>query len=223
MGRLRSTWRAEEVPLVGLPELVEPDVYKIADLDAVAAYAGDAVVWHGAQCPLQLVPSFLRHRDEQAEAALAEEADICPASAFSVDQRFDFDLFVFHSESPGHGHLGEGDDLPTSRDVVRRIYHSVTHETPHKICILPLSGEVGLWWHPGDPSVDHLQILRAGERGSPPLPDGDDDIPLPLEGRGGVTTHVLQDSYHAHDRRGVDTAGLRLVVEADVAAHDRGA
>src|SRR3712207_2492065 len=71
--------------------------------------------------------------------------------------------------------------------------------------------------------MDYLEVIRACESNTRFASDHHDHIPLALEAWGGMALRVMQEPDHADDGRRVDSPCLRLVVEADVAAHDGGA
>src|SRR5918998_3952131 len=224
MGHLRPTRRAEEVSLVGLSQLVYPDIYSIADPQPLSPDGSDPVVTRSfSQEVLQLGPALLRDRDDERARLLAEKGDIRPSFALTFRHALELAFCVLDAQTAGERHLCHGDDLAPSRDIVGRVYEPGKDHLPHEVGDLRFGSEVRRRRSPGDPAMNYLQVLRAGERDPRPTPDHHDYIPLALEGVCGATAHVLEAADHPDPGGGVDRPRLRLVVEADVAANDRGA
>ncbi len=152
----------EQVPLISLPELVEPHVYGISKLYPVPSDRSDLVVTCDIrQCILERSPALRRDRDYELTSRLSKQRDVRPSSALTGGHALELAFHVLDAKPASERHLCDRDDLSAAGDVVYRIHEARSDQLTHQVGGLLPGLDVRLRRSSGDTAVNYLKVVRA--------------------------------------------------------------
>ena len=152
------------------------------------------------------------HRQQVAALVLAEQVGVGRQVNRHVGER--------RAEAARHGHLGERDGEAPVREVMHRVDGARLDQAADEVAVAALQREVDGRRRALLAALDHRQVGRLAE---PALarPDEHQHVALALEGDRRVARDVVEHADAADGRGRQDADAVGLVVERDVARHDR--
>src|SRR2546429_3506079 len=151
-------------------------------------------------------------RDDDARGILSEE------------QRVGTQLRLQRHATPevaAEAHLRQRYREPAVGAVVRRLQQPGAHAVPDRLLHRPLACEIERRRYARDPAVDGLEVLAPAEMALAQATDDGDAIARRHEAAAGVLCAIVHQADHPDHRRRKHGLALGLVVERDVARHDR--